>query len=48
VHPFEAIDLSRAHAIEKSTRYYNTEIHKGSFALPNFLKHRLKGVVANA
>ncbi len=48
MHPFAAIDSERANAIEKSTRYYNTEIHKGSFALPNFLKQRLKGVVVNA
>ncbi|MCA2960003.1 MAG: polyamine aminopropyltransferase [Silvanigrellales bacterium] len=47
-HPFEKIELDRAHAIEKATRYYNTDMHRGAFALPNFLKQRLKGVVSNA
>ncbi len=48
VHPFQNIQADRAAAIEKATRYYNTDIHKGAFALPNFLKARLKGVASNA
>jgi len=48
VHPHANIDMERARAIEKTTRYYNSEIHAGAFALPNFLKQRLKGVAANA
>jgi spermidine synthase len=47
-HPFSSIELERAQAIEKTTRYYNTDMHRGAFALPNFLKQRLKGVVSNA
>ena len=47
-HPFEKINLNRAHAIEKASRYYNTDMHRGAFCLPNFLKQRLKGVVTNA
>jgi spermidine synthase len=47
-HPYEKIDQERAAAIEKTTRYYNRELQRGAFALPNFLKDRLKGVVSNA
>lgn len=47
-HPFEKIDMVRAQAIEKTTKYYNTDIHRGAFALPNFLRQRLKGVASNA
>jgi spermidine synthase len=48
LHPFDKIDMNRAQAIEKTTRYYNTDIHRGAFCLPNFLKQRLRGVVNNA
>jgi spermidine synthase len=48
VHPFQKIDLARASAIEKTTRFYNQDVHKGVFAIPNFLRAKLKGVVANA
>ena len=29
-------------ALGIKTRYYNTELHKGSFALPNYVKEMLK------
>jgi spermidine synthase len=48
IHPFHKIQTERATAIERGTKYYNQEIHKGAFAIPNFLKQRLKGVVDNA
>jgi spermidine synthase len=47
-HPFENIDMERARAIEKSTKYYNVDLHRAAFCLPNFLKKRLHGVVKNA
>lgn len=47
-HPFNKIDLERARAIEKTTRYYNIDLHRAAFALPNFMRQRLKGVAANA
>lgn len=47
-HPYENIAMSRAAAIERTTKYYTSEIHRATFALPNFLKQRLKGVVRNA
>lgn len=48
VHPFENINLTKARAIEKATKYYNIDIHKSAFALPNFLKQKLQNVVKNA
>jgi spermidine synthase len=48
LHPYANIQTERAIAIEKATRYYNSEIHRAAFALPNFLKQRLKGIAANA
>jgi spermidine synthase len=47
-HPFHKIDLDRAHAIEKASKYYNIDIHRGAFALPNFLRQKLVNVVKNA
>ena len=48
VHPFENIDLERARAIEKSTKYYNIDLHRAVLCLPNFLKKKLHGVVVNS
>ncbi|APJ05046.1 spermidine synthase [Silvanigrella aquatica] len=47
-HPFHKIDLERARAIEKASKYYNVDIHRGAFALPNFLRQKLANVVENA
>jgi spermidine synthase len=47
-HPYESIQVDRAKAIERGTKYYNRSIHKGAFAIPNFLRNRLVGVVDNA
>lgn len=33
-----AIDEQRARELERHTRYYNREIHRGAFALPNHLR----------
>lgn len=48
VHPYNNIDMERARAIEKSTKYYNVDLHKAAFCLPNFLKKTLNGVVTNS
>ncbi|AZR73815.1 spermidine synthase [Anoxybacter fermentans] len=34
----EDADLSRAEAIASDTKYYNPEIHRSAFALPNFVR----------
>lgn len=47
-HPYQNIALERASFIEKNSKYYNIEIHKAAFALPNFLKQKLAHVVENA
>ena len=40
--PVADLDADRWNALGIQTRYYNTEIHKGSFALPNFVIELLK------
>jgi spermidine synthase len=47
-HPFNSIDMERAKAIEKSTKYYNIDLHRAAFCLPNFLRKKLSGVVVNS
>jgi spermidine synthase len=46
-HPYHKIDLERAMAIEKGTRYYNRSVQRAAFGIPNFLYSRLKGIVSN-
>lgn len=41
VKPLSYIDEKRANEIAKECRIYNTDIHKGCFALPNFIKNEL-------
>ncbi|RDB37181.1 polyamine aminopropyltransferase [Spirobacillus cienkowskii] len=48
VHPFKDINLDKAKAIEKASKYYNVDVHRAAFALPNFLRSKLKNVVENA
>jgi len=48
INPIQDLHVEKAKRIEKSTKYYNSELHKAAFAIPNFLKHRLKEVVSNA
>lgn len=47
-HPFHEINLKKAAVIEQNSKYYNVDLHRAAFALPNFLKTKLKGVVKNA
>ena len=39
VEPFENVDPKRVQAIEETTKYFNSEIHKAVFALPNYVKN---------
>ncbi|MGI6120404.1 MAG: polyamine aminopropyltransferase [Desulfosporosinus sp.] len=39
--PLSDIDEQAWNSLELRTKYYNTEIHKGSFALPNYVKELL-------
>ena len=40
IDPLKA-NLSQWEKLELTTRYYNTDIHKGSFALPTYVKDLL-------
>ncbi len=40
--PITDLDEEAWNSLELETRYYNTEIHKGSFALPNYVKKLLE------
>ena len=39
--PLTDIDVQAWNSLGLNTKYYNTEIHKGSFALPNYVKELL-------
>ena len=43
-HPLEDFDAQRWKDRKIHTRYYNTQLHKGSFALPNYVEDLLKDV----
>jgi len=40
-HPVHDLDEDRWNRLGINTRYYNTELHKGCFALPNYVKELL-------
>ena len=40
-HPIEDLDASRWNKLGIRTRYYNTDLHRGAFALPNYVKDLL-------
>jgi spermidine synthase len=40
--PILDLDAGKWNALELKTRYYNTELHVGCFALPNYVKELLK------
>lgn len=46
--PIKDIQMERARNIQKTTQYYNLEIHRAAFALPNFFKKKLLNIVDNA
>lgn len=39
--PIRDLDADRWNALGIKTKYYNTELHKGCFALPNYVKEQL-------
>jgi len=42
--PIEDLDAVAWNELDLKTKYYNTEIHVGSFALPNYVKEQLEDV----
>lgn len=42
--PIQDLDAAAWNDLDLKTRYYNTDIHVGSFALPNYVKEQLKDV----
>ncbi len=47
-HPVKDIDVLRWKARGITTRYYNTNLHKGAFYLPNYVQHLLENVEPDA
>ena len=43
-HPVRQVDWTRWNALGIATRYYNTQLHAGAFALPNYVEELLKDV----
>ena len=43
-HPVEDADFARWKALGIKTRYYNTQLHAASFALPNYVEEMLEDV----
>ena len=43
-HPVRQVDWTRWNALGLATRYYNTQLHAGAFALPNYVEELLKDV----
>ncbi len=41
-HPLDDLNVKKAERLQKDCTYYNTGIHRASFALPNFIKNRVK------
>ncbi|MCL2773951.1 MAG: polyamine aminopropyltransferase [Oscillospiraceae bacterium] len=41
LHPIENLQTDKWNALRIETKYYNTDLHKGCFALPNYVKELL-------
>lgn len=41
VNPISDLDTDKWNALGIKTKYYNTELHKGSFAIPNYVKEMI-------
>lgn len=41
-HPIKDLDENRWNSLGLKTKYYNTQLHKGSFALPTYVKEMLE------
>jgi spermidine synthase len=44
LHPINDLNAEKWNALGLKTKYYNTNLHKGSFALPNYVQELLKDV----
>ena len=44
IEPVENVDFSKWNNINLETKYYNTDIHKGAFLLPNYVKWGLENL----
>ena len=44
LHPVKDADFVKWNALGLSTRYYNTQLHSGAFALPNYVEEMLRDV----
>lgn len=44
IHPVHDLDPRWWNALQLDTRYYNTNLHKGAFYLPNYVQHLLEQV----
>jgi len=44
LHPLNDLDCDRWNALGLDTRYYNTNLHRGAFALPTYVQELLKDV----
>lgn len=42
LHPTRDLDDAAWNALHIATRYYNTNLHRGAFALPNYVEEKLK------
>ena len=43
-HPILGVDFNRWQELKIETRYYNTNLHRGAFALPNYVEELLRDV----
>ena len=43
-HPVKGVDWVRWNAMGMPTRYYNTQLHAGAFALPNYVEEMMRDV----
>lgn len=43
LNPLENVDFESWNSLKIETKYYNTDIHKGAFYLPNYVKKMLNG-----
>lgn len=41
--PVKDLDADKWNKLGLKTRYYNTDLHKGAFAIPNYVKEQLEG-----
>ncbi|MFV0342922.1 MAG: polyamine aminopropyltransferase [Anaerocolumna sp.] len=42
--PIQDLDEDKWNALGLKTRYYNTDLHKGAFAIPNYIKEQLNSI----